>query len=82
MIPAEAIRGGKAVAGWLLRHWWIAALIGLAFALHLTRGTLAEARRETIAEQVARKAEHEAAATLLAQTEARWSANSLHAFEG
>ena len=78
----EAARAARAGAGWLLRHWWIAALVGLAIALHMTRGTLADARHETIAEKAARKAEHDAAATLLAQTEARWSANNLRAFEG
>lgn len=74
MIPLEALRAGKAVGGWLLRHWWIVALVGLAIALHLTRGTLADARRTIAAERSVRQADADAAARAKAEREARWAA--------
>ena len=76
MIPvaagAELARGAKAVGGWLLRHWWVMPLVGLAIALHLTRGTLEKRTAQRDAAIAGRTADRQAAAAEKAKTEARW----------
>jgi hypothetical protein len=78
---AEAARAAGALGGWLLKRWWIAPLIGLAIALHLTRGTLADAKQALTNEQAARKADADAAARVKAEREAIWATDGRIAAE-